>query len=189
MMAVSVVAVSVLVIGDGAREQASALSKLPCVKQVYVTMSSKFIYGNPGTAIDCITNNFVVIGTSYADVVLWCRNKSINLVVVGSEAYLGNVVNGSSYAYVLLWCKINSINFVKVGSEAYLANGLTDHLTSVCITCFGPDQEDDTFVDFISEDEEMEKILLCIFGGIYETAEEAPDHIDRARFLSRQYRI
>lgn len=71
----------VLVIGSGAREHALAwkLSMSPLVKHIYVSP------GNAGTHTTGKFSNCDVDVRDHAEVVLWCKTKNINLVVVGPE--------------------------------------------------------------------------------------------------------
>eukprot|EP00200_Dunaliella_tertiolecta_P004333 CAMPEP_0202353260 /NCGR_PEP_ID=MMETSP1126-20121109/9099_1 /ASSEMBLY_ACC=CAM_ASM_000457 /TAXON_ID=3047 /ORGANISM="Dunaliella tertiolecta, Strain CCMP1320" /LENGTH=470 /DNA_ID=CAMNT_0048945587 /DNA_START=40 /DNA_END=1452 /DNA_ORIENTATION=+ len=76
--------VNVLLVGSGGREHALAwrMSQSDSTKQVYVAP------GNPGTeAEDKVTN--VALNTSkHSDVVQFCKEKGVHLVVVGPEAPL-----------------------------------------------------------------------------------------------------
>jgi phosphoribosylamine--glycine ligase len=75
---------NILLIGSGGREHALAwkLSQSPKLKKLYIAP------GNPGTA-DCGENVLLDVN-DHAAVIGFCREKQINLVVVGPEAPLAD---------------------------------------------------------------------------------------------------
>eukprot|EP00794_Sanderia_malayensis_P000453 gene453-1095_t len=81
---------NVLVVGGGGRENAIAwkLSQSKHVQKIFVSP------GNAGTAEEMKTENVSTLNINdYNEVVVWCKERRIDLVVVGPEAPLANGIS------------------------------------------------------------------------------------------------